>query len=263
LFTTNSHGFGILYAEGKAMLEFRQKTENVSNNSAAEDAQCQVSQDKDFEKDFGNGIEEDTCRNLLERVSNNLEGDNRDWLRWSTISKEKLTDCKVFSVSKVHSASLCPEKKRGNFYTLDCNDWVNVIALSDDGNVLMVEQFRHGVEDLTLELPGGSSEKYDESPLIAARRELKEETGYEAGEWIELGKNHPNPALQNNLCYTYLARQLNMVEEPRFDETGTERIVSRWFSLPEIEEAIRNGKISHSLVITAFHFLALHRNKIF
>lgn len=237
------------------MLEFRKKPETVSHN-AKEEPSCQSSENRDLAKDLVSDY-------LVERASAEKKEDNLDWLKWSTISKEKLTDCKVFSVSKVLSTSRCPEKKRGNFYTLDCSDWVNVIALSDDDRVLMVEQFRHGIEDLTLELPGGSSEKYDASPLIAARRELREETGFEAAEWLELGKNHPNPALQNNLCYTYLARQLNMVEEPRFDETGTERIASRWLSLPEIEEAIRDGKISHSLVITAFHFLALHRRQIF
>ena len=79
-------------------------------------------------------------------------------------------------------------------------DWINVIPLTDDGQVVMVRQYRFGIEGFTLEIPGGMCDP-GEPPLEAARREMREETGYAPSEMIELGWVHPNPPLQNNRCF--------------------------------------------------------------
>ncbi|MBX9949936.1 MAG: NUDIX hydrolase [Candidatus Obscuribacterales bacterium] len=186
----------------------------------------------------------------------------RNWLLWQSLSRELIADCKVFSVTRILSESQTADRKRAKFYTLNCSAWVNVIALNSEGSCLMVEQYRHGVEGLTLEIPGGGVEPGDITPLSAAMRELKEETGCEAERWTYLGKNYPNPALQDNLCYTYLAEGVRQVEMPKFDETGTERINSLYIPLLSIGDAIRSGAITHALVIAAFHFLALERPEL-
>jgi 8-oxo-dGTP pyrophosphatase MutT (NUDIX family) len=190
------------------------------------------------------------------------EAETQKWLRWEGISESVLADCKIFSVKKVTSTSQCDQRKEGTFFTLDCGAWVNIIALTDTKQVLTVQQYRHGIEDLTLEIPGGCVDETDADYQAAAIRELREETGCVAERWSFLGKNHPNPALQNNLCYTFLAEGVRRLEPPQFDDTGTERILNRSIPLHEIDNCIRAGIITHSLVITAFHFLALARPEL-
>ena len=84
---------------------------------------------------------------------------------------------------------------------LDCPDWVNIIPLTDDGQVVLIRQFRHGTQSVTLEVPGGVVEA-DESPEAAAVRELAEETGYVPERVKSLGFVSPNPAIQGNRSYT-------------------------------------------------------------
>lgn len=186
-------------------------------------------------------------------------GNDEEELLWKTLHHELLAECKVFTVSTIRAESLGADRKKATFHTLQCSPWVNIIALDIDTNVIMVQQFRHGVSGLTLEIPGGCVDPNDADPLAGAIRELREETGCVADRWTYLGKTHPNPALQDNLCFTYLAEGVTQIEAPRFDETGTERIKSVLLPLAEITETIRRGEISHALVITAFHFLSLAR----
>ncbi len=141
------------------------------------------------------------------------------------------------------------------FYVLDCPDWVNVIALTDRHQVVLVRQFRAGTRSVTLEIPGGGVETHDGSALVAARRELREETGCVARSWKRLGVVRPNPAFQVNRCTTYLARGCRLVGELMPD--AGEDLVVELVPLPRIPGLIRSGRITHSLVIAAFHFLSL------
>jgi ADP-ribose pyrophosphatase len=184
-------------------------------------------------------------------------------LFWQALSKDLLAECKVFSVSSTLAESEHEDRKQSRFYTLSCSPWVNVIAINDDKSVLMIEQYRHGIEGVTLEIPGGCIDPTDENPMAGAIRELREETGYVAARWSYLGKNHPNPALQDNLCYTFLAEGISQLETPFFDNTGTERINSLYVPLGEVNDIIRSGEITHALVITAFHFLLIERPDLF
>ncbi|HEY9776857.1 MAG TPA: NUDIX hydrolase [Planktothrix sp.] len=145
-----------------------------------------------------------------------------------------------------------------DFYVLSPNDWVNIIPITSDGQVVMVEQYRHGVEAVTLEIPGGTVDDTDECPKDAAERELLEETGYTASEVIPLGFNYPNPAIQSNVCHTYLALDAKKIREPQFD--SNEETVVRLVPMSEIEQLIIDGKINHALVIVAFHLLKIRQN---
>ena len=106
--------------------------------------------------------------------------------------------------------------------------------------------------EVTLEIPGGMCDP-GESPLEAARRELLEETGHEAQEMVELGWVHPNPAIQTNRCYTYLARDVRQVSEPAPD--GNESFEQLSVPLSEIPQLIATRGITHALVVAAFHLL--------
>lgn len=164
-----------------------------------------------------------------------------------------LGDFKVFSVRGERTRS--PRSGRPHdFYVLECPDWANVVALTDSSEVVLVRQFRAGTRSVTLEIPGGSVKK-GESAAAAVRRELREETGYAARSWRRIGVVHPNPAIQGNRCSTYLARGCRKVGDLMPDEG--EDLAVELVPLPRIRDLIRKGRITHSLVIAAFHFFSL------
>jgi 8-oxo-dGTP pyrophosphatase MutT (NUDIX family) len=114
----------------------------------------------------------------------------------------------------------------------------------------MVRQYRHGTRSITLEIPGGLVEHMD-TPEETAIKELREETGYKASEMIPLGSVHPNPAIQNNQCYTFLAKNVFLAGEQQQDEKEDIEVLLR--PLSEIPRLIREGEITHSLVLAAFY----------
>ena len=117
----------------------------------------------------------------------------------------------------------------------------------------MVRQFRHGIEDFTLEIPGGMVDPEDADPRTAARREMQEESGYDSPDIIELGKVHPNPAIQGNYCHSFLARGVR--EGPKVELDTTEETEVVLVPLASIKDLIASGEITHALVIAAFSFL--------
>lgn len=140
------------------------------------------------------------------------------------------------------------------FYVLEGADWVNVVALTEAGGMLFVRQWRHGTGGETLEIPGGCVDPGDASPLEAARRELREETGFVSDDWTELGWVSPNPAIQANRCFTFLARSCRKVGEPAPD--GTEDLRVETIPEAEVPGLVRAGRIRHALVLAAFHWYA-------
>ena len=176
--------------------------------------------------------------------------------RWITRQNEVLAKTRIFSLEKSRRDEE-GTKKSGDFYVLDAADWINVIALTPENKVVLVEQFRHGSEDFELEIVGGLVD-LDESPKDAALRELREETGYvvtEESEVTMIGKVLPNPAFLNNACYTYLVTNVKQEAEQQFD--AHENIVVRLEPLEKIDGLIRTGHITHSLVVAAFMWLKL------
>lgn len=176
---------------------------------------------------------------------------------WTTLEVELVADCRIFAVNRFRRASPVSGKV-GEFNTISSANWVNVIALTDQQEVVMIRQYRHGSDEITLEIPGGILDD-GETPEEAGARELLEETGF-AGERAEIiGSVRPNPALFNNYAYTVLITGARRVAEPSPDEH--EEIASRLYTLNEVEEMLRRGEITHSLVVNAFLWLRLHEKE--
>lgn len=136
------------------------------------------------------------------------------------------------------------------FYHLDFPDWVNIIALTPEHNILLIRQFRYGTRKEELEIPGGVIEK-GENPVNAGCRELLEECGYTGQKARIIGKVCPNPAIQKNFCYTILVENAVKTTEPNMDDMEDIELILR--SRKELLNAFVNGslEISHGLVLNA------------
>ncbi len=173
---------------------------------------------------------------------------------WTTINRVLVADCRVFTVHKLISQrTTAGISETHDFYVFKPTDWVNVIAVTPDYQVVLIEQYRHGIEQVTLEIPGGMIDEEDGGSLIAGQRELLEETGCSGDDLVFLGRNHPNPAIQSNICDTYLSLNVKQIQVPSFD--GTEEVAIRLVPIKDIPRLIKHGMITHALVIVAFHYL--------
>lgn len=152
-----------------------------------------------------------------------------------------------------------PRQITRDYTVMEFGDWVNVIPLTPDGQVVLVRQWRHGVRQTCLEIPGGMIDPEDDNPATAAARELEEETGYIARELVHIGTVQANPAIQNNLCHTYLALDAEPSGQRNFDPT--EFIETDVMALDKAFDLLRDGTIGHSLVVAAFAHLLLYRNR--
>lgn len=174
---------------------------------------------------------------------------------WEPLSSEIRADYRIFRLRVDRSIS--PRTGRAHdFFVLESSDWVNVIPLTPEGQVVLVRQWRHGTRSLTLEVPGGLLESSD-SPEEAARRELLEETGFRAEKMLYLGFVEPNPAFLNNRCHTFLAKDVQRVSELNQDEKEDIEVLLK--PLAQIPRLIRDGIISHSLVVAAFYRLFMEK----
>ncbi len=146
-----------------------------------------------------------------------------------------------------------------DFTVLEFADWVNIIPVTNDGDIVMIRQWRHGVQRETLEIPGGLISPDDSDPAAAALREMQEETGYSSEKVLHIGTVEPNPAIQTNKCHTYLATDAFLWGTQNLDPT--EAIHVELIKKQEVYAMIRSGRITHGLVVAAFAYLLLHEGE--
>ena len=169
---------------------------------------------------------------------------------WEQISEESLIQYKVFHVRKARRRSPRTGKEVGLFI-LDTVDWVNVVAFTKEQELILVRQYRHGIQDFTLEIPGGVLDG-DEDPTVAARRELREESGYAPGEVTRIGRAAPNPAFQTNHITTYLATDCELAGDLIQDQGEDLEVVL--VPRAAVEARVRAGEIDHALVLAGLYF---------
>jgi len=166
---------------------------------------------------------------------------------WKLIDRWQIFRNKFLKI-RVDRCELPDGRIMPNYFVLEFSDWVHVVALDEDKKMIMVKQYRHGTEETTLEIPGGATDPGEnEDPMEAAKRELKEETGYVSDSWVKIGKHSPNPALLSNHMHIYLAtscrREFNQELDPHED------IDIELHDLEDILKMAKAGEIRHSLVV--------------
>jgi len=168
---------------------------------------------------------------------------------WTTSGRDIVFETPVMSLRRDRKQRpACPDSSH-DFYIIESVDWVNVIPLTEDDEVVFIEHYRHGIDGMSLEVPGGMIDPEDPSPMFAAAREMREETGYASDELVELGVVHPNPALQENRCFSFLANNARLAGEPLPDDTEDIEVVR--YPRRDVPGLLRDGKISHALVVAA------------
>jgi ADP-ribose pyrophosphatase len=177
---------------------------------------------------------------------------------WEKLSSEARGDFRIFKIRSDQRIS--PRTKQAHeMYIIDCANWVNVIALTPDQQLVMVEQFRHGSDTVELEIPGGMIDPNDATPEAAGIRELREETGYEGEHPQIIGRVYPNPAILSNTCFTVLVDNCRLLHPVQWDHG--EDLLTRLVPVSEFPQLVAAGKIRHSLVIVALYYFELRQRR--
>jgi ADP-ribose pyrophosphatase len=172
---------------------------------------------------------------------------------WDLQEDNLHADCRIFEVRKQRLRRRS-DGVEGEFFVLDTNDWVNVLPLTPNREIVLVRQFRYGSKEQSLEPPGGVVER-GEDPFVAGLRELQEETGY-VGESPELlGVVRPNAAILSNRCHVMLVRNVEKKAEINFDQH--EDLVTELYPVADLKNMIRNGEITHSIGLNSLLMLIL------
>lgn len=170
----------------------------------------------------------------------------KDIQPWETVSSEYLIKRPWLTarrdVLRMPDGKIVPE-----YYVLEYPTWVNIIAITADGEFVLVCQYRHALDIVEYELCAGTMEPSDASPLDAAKRELLEETGYAGGEWTEFTALSANPTSMNNLNHTFIAKGVEKVAGQNLDET--EEISVHLFKTDELIDLLRHDEMKQSLMV--------------
>lgn len=179
-------------------------------------------------------------------------------LKWKVIESTYLFKDSWLTVRK--ELVELPNKNRiPSYYVLEYPDWVNVIAITKDGNFVFVKQYRHGLGSINYELCAGVCEKDDHSPLFSVQRELLEETGYGNGKWKQYMVISPNPGTHTNKTYCYLAKDVEKIKDQELEET--EILSVHLFTKEEVVKLLEENKIVQALMLAPLWKYLYDQNK--
>jgi len=179
--------------------------------------------------------------------------------RWKRLEERTIATTRVLDLRSVRFRHPRREVDR-DFVVVAAPDWCNVIALTPDGQLVLVRQFRYGIDEFSLEIPGGVIDP-GEDPVVAGQRELREETGYVGTDARLLATVHPNPAIQNNRCHLVLVEQVTPSSAQQWDHDEEIEVVTA--PVDDVLAWARAGKITHSLVVCGLmHFEPIWRARM-
>ena len=173
---------------------------------------------------------------------------------WDLLDEEYLLRHRWLKVLK-RRYRLPKDDHDAEFYLFDYTNWVNVLPLTEDGRVVLIRQYRPGLDRVLWEIPAGALDEGEE-PLQAAKRELSEETGYEGGDWNLLGTFSPNPGTHSNLSYSYLARGVHRAKPQRLEKTEDIEVVLR--TQREVRRMLARNEFIHALQAVALLLFFFH-----
>lgn len=167
--------------------------------------------------------------------------------RWVKGASRSLSQTRIFDLRGVEYHHPVRGTQR-EFIVIDAPDWVNVLALTSCGRLVMVNQFRYGVDSFSWEIPGGVIE-HGEDPVVAGLRELQEETGYVGNSARLLGSVNPNPAIMNNRCHLVLVENVVLAAAQAWDPDEEIEVLA--VPVDDVYAWAQSGRITHSLVLNA------------
>ena len=165
--------------------------------------------------------------------------------RWKVLKSTELLKARLFRL-RTDQCELPDKRVMPSYYVMEFPDWVNIVPVTTDKQMILIEQYRHAGGETYIEVPGGATHGPDEDPQDAGARELLEETGYESSEWIYCGYHSPNPALQDNKLHTYLALNCRQVSAPQLDPF--EDLTVKLMPVKDALALWSEGGMKHSLI---------------
>tara|TARA_Y100001934_G_scaffold231971_1_gene280428 strand:+ start:96 stop:647 length:552 start_codon:yes stop_codon:yes gene_type:complete len=174
--------------------------------------------------------------------------------KWKKSASRIVSDHRIFKIREDRTTNPRTGTEH-EMVVLECPDWVNIIALTPEREVVFVKQYRQGSETVELEIPGGMMDPDETDPVATALRELREETGYTGDGARLIGECFANPAIMNNRVHTVLVENCQRTHEVQWD--AGEDLLTRLIPAADLPGLVKDGAIKHSIILAALHYFAL------
>lgn len=165
--------------------------------------------------------------------------------KWQVLSSEYLLREGAWCTVRRDTVQIPSGVVIPHWYVFEFPTWANVVAVTKEGKIVLISQYRHGLGETYYELPAGMVDPTDDSPMEGAKRELEEETGYGGGRWSLYMTVSPNPSNHNNLQYTFLAEDVELAVDRHPEDS--EDIEVHLFTKEEVREILEQGQIIQAL----------------